>query len=453
MSEAQAPAAIRWVRDVHGRNYRVGETDRDLLGHHRSWVMAAAWLAMLAVSATQYGYGVLVPTLVRTDGWGMRAAFWGLAIWVCCHAAALVGLMWLRGRARFASARVVAIGAVMCALGLVTLAHSGGGVVMLLGYGVVGGTGAGLVYGACLASVASWYPDRPARVGLASGAFAYGAIPFIIVAGFATDLTRPLDLTAIGLLVVIAGCATVLRDAPPHWWPAHLDPRQWAVDKSLNPALRSNRPANRRYSPAQLLRCSATRLMYLLVICASAVALFDTGYLAVFAVNSGWGLPWAAGIVAAFAAGSGTVRGVAVRVSQRTGARALAQLALYVCAASQLVLLGAGEHQLLAVFLVAACVAGMSGGVGYALLPGLVDTHFGESPGLPNFAVVYSAKAIGGVVGIGLAGLIVIPNAYPVGLALACALCLVGAVAGRLLRRPGLPALPLPGGVPVRTAR
>jgi hypothetical protein len=53
------------VRDVYGRSYRLGPNDRVLLGYSRVWVAAAAWLVMLAVSGTQYGYGMFAARLMQ----------------------------------------------------------------------------------------------------------------------------------------------------------------------------------------------------------------------------------------------------------------------------------------------------------------------------------------------------------------------------------------------------
>jgi hypothetical protein len=45
------------VTDSHGRVYRVGESDRDILGHSRGLMVHLPWIAMMAISVFEYAYG------------------------------------------------------------------------------------------------------------------------------------------------------------------------------------------------------------------------------------------------------------------------------------------------------------------------------------------------------------------------------------------------------------
>lgn len=449
MADSHAQPVTPLVRDVYGRRYRVGESDRELVGRARHWMLVTAWLAMFMVSATQYGYGVIVPMLAGTHGWRLDRAFWLLPVWALSQAVAVAALAWWRhrGAARTspdtrATARwTVLLGGVLCAAGLFTLAYSGDFPLVVLGYGVAGGAGAGLVYGTCLDVIARWYPERPARVGVVSGAFAYGSIPLVLVAGLVSGPRHVWIALDVAGLLVLAACgvaALVLAYPPWHWWPAHLDPKVWAVDKSVNRGLRRNRPAIRTYSPGQVLRCAVAWRMYLVVICASAVALFDIAYLALFAVSSGWRGGYAAIAVAVLAAGSGLARAPAGRACDRFGRDRVLRAALCAGGAAQLLLGSGGEYRTPAVLVIGACLAGASSGVCYALLPGLVGAYFGDDTALANFGVVYSGKAVGAVLGVGLAAFVVLPDGYPAGFAVAAVLSVASAAVLRSLRRPGV---------------
>lgn len=143
------PQSRAVVRDVYGRSYRLGPNDRVLLGYSRVWVAAAAWLVMLAVSGTQYGYGTFAARLTRSSGLGLDAVAWGFTLWITCHAVASGALPWLRRRYGLTSREVVTAGAVGCGLGLLAHSQAGNPVLALAGYGVACGLGTGLVYGAC----------------------------------------------------------------------------------------------------------------------------------------------------------------------------------------------------------------------------------------------------------------------------------------------------------------
>jgi MFS family permease len=454
MAEANQWSEIstgREVRDVYGRSYWLGPSDRVLLGRSRAWVAAAAWATMLAVGATQYGYGAFAARVDRAASWSPEAAAWGFVLWIACQSAASGALPWLRRRCGLTPAKTVIAGAVGCAIGLLALGRVASPVLALTVYGVGAGVGTGLVYGTCVAIAAAWYPDRPARTAMVSGAFGYGAIPVILVVAYAGDLTLPFSVLAWVIMAVAALCAPLLREPPRRWWPADLDPQRWAVDRTLNPALRQDPPAIREHSPSEVMHTRVAWVMAALALGVWAVALFDIAYLPSFGLASGWGLPDSVIALAAFAAGSGGVRTLAVRVAGRIGRPRVVAAATCVGAAAQLALAGAGTHHALALFWLASCCAGAAAGTWFALLPGLVRSCFGDQPGLPNLWLVYSAKAAGGVLGVGCAGWLVRAAGYPPALIASGVLAISVSVLVPLLRRPGLlPTLPSPPSPAVR---
>jgi MFS family permease len=404
----------------------------------------AAWGAMLAASIGQYGYGALLPVLGHTHGWTRSEGFVVLAVWVLCQSITVHPVAKLRNRLGLPPVATMSVGAVLCATGLVTLGGSGSFAVVLLNHGVLGGIGAGLIYGTSLSVVARWYPERPSRTAFVSGAFAYGSLPFILLAGEfsgSESIGTFLGVTGLIVVVVVGAAAVVLQDPPENWWPAQVDPRRWALDGSLNRGLRNNRPAIRRYPPGEMVRCPAFMVLALVATCAAAVAVFDIAYLAEFAVESGWAAGFGATAIASFAGACGLVRGVAGWAAAHFGRRRIVRIALGFGGVTQLVLSLAGEHRAAGPLLAACCLAGAAAGTWYAVLPGLTEAHFGERPGLPIFGLSYCPKALGGILGAGLA-------AYAggtTGFLIAAALSVAAAVLIGLLRQPGRPRLPLPG--------
>ncbi|MEV6609959.1 MFS transporter [Kutzneria sp. NPDC051319] len=399
------------VTDFYGRRYRVGESDRELLGHSRNWVLAAACVAMLVAGAGQYGFGLIV-----------GGEYWLLAIWVATQAVAVFPLAWLRERLHVRPTLAMIAGAMLTALGdLFAGAWTA----------VLGGLGAAIVYGACFGVVAKWFPERRTCLGLVSGAFAAGSVLF----------ATPLSIIAV---VVITACGFVLREPPPDWWPAKPDPRKWALDKTLNLSLKHNRPAIRRYTPGQLLRCPTSAVMYVLVACAAAAWLFDVAYMAAFVASSGWGYAFAAVAVCVLTLASGVARWATGWAGERFGVGRVVRTALALGALGQLLLIVAGQHQAAVLLVFAALLVGTTAGCCYALLPALVEAHFGDQAGLLNFGLVYSAKAVGGIVGIGLTTTMVATYGYAAGFLLAAGLGVLGALAGGMLRQPGVPRLLVP---------
>ncbi|WP_158840190.1 MFS transporter [Saccharothrix deserti] len=428
---------VREVLDVYGRRYRIGESDHELLGRPRSRIAWLSGIAMLVTGTGQYGFGALVPTLEQR--WSLVELCWAFALWTACQAGIAFPAAWLRERGLLPPRNAVVLGAVLSALGLLTLGFAENLLVVYLGYSLTGGIGTGLVYATCVGNVIRWFPDRvTGRIALITGAFALGGVPFALAAGVWFDLgNRAVFLSAAALvvLVVVTACGLPLRDPPRNWWPADIDPRRRETRTH-----RSNRPAIRHFKPGEALRSGVLVPMYVTVVFAAAVSLFDLVFLAVFVD----GTVFAAVALAVLAASAGAGRLLAGRISEAIGRRLTLRLAMATGGLAQLVLLFGGQRQDAVALLIGAGVAGLGTSCCYSLLVGLVREYFGEDTAPLNFAIIYSAKALGGVVGVGLASLVVVAHGYPSTFLTAAVLGVAGAALGGRFGHPGRPARLLP---------
>jgi MFS family permease len=432
------------VRDCYGREYLIRDSARDTTGRESAvWL---AWPPMAAVGVLQYGFGAAAPALMERNGWSLTGVFWVLAAWTVCQAGVAFPVAFLRERGWIGLRAVMLAGAVLCTAGVLALGHSPGLPGALLGYSVLGGTGAGLVYAACTSTVAKWHPERAAgQVSIVTGAFAYGTVPFALAAVVRLDganLEQALNVTAVLMLLIVAGFGLFFRDPPAGWWPAYLDPRLWALRHA--PGRRMNPPAVRQYSPPKALHTGALAVMYLILIAAGAVSLFDAAFLVVFGLGTGT----TAGVVA-LAAGllvgiNGASRAVAVRISDRIGRGRTLKLVLLTQAVAQLALALAAGSSSGTALVVAAVLAGLGGGGFYPLFASLARDYFGDRRALEVHAVVYSAKALGGVIGVGLAAVAVTAWGFAVVFVIAAGIALASTAATSALHRPGLPNT-LPG--------
>ncbi|MFC6155697.1 OFA family MFS transporter [Kribbella jiaozuonensis] len=424
----------RDVRDVYGRRYRIGEDARELTGHSRRWQLWAAWACMVAISPLQYSFGTAALGFDR--GWGTTQTLWLLAIFVACQALVAIPAAWIQRVRRATPTQLVVLGGVLAAIGLATLAHAHSYVAAVFGYALLGGIGAGLVYSACITTSARWFPDRrTATIGFVTGGFAVGAVPSIALLTV-WDERIVFDLVAAVAVLIVLVAGGLLKDPPRYWWPADLDAQAWAVDRKLNRSIPNNAPAARHYRPAEAMKTGALPLMWLLLAISTALSLLGIGFVASY--GAGFSLSVAATAAGMLAAVNGLGRSSAGHLSDRFGRRRVLAAVLMLEGFAHVGLVIAGNGW---AFVVCAMFAGLGGGAFYAIMANLVLEFFGENSLLQNQAILYSAKAVGGLVGIGAAAsLIAVVGYRPLFLG-AGLLGIVTALSVRLLKQPGRPAL------------
>jgi MFS family permease len=140
------------------------------------------------------------------------------------------------------------------------------------------------------------------------------------------------------------------------------------------------------------------------------------------------------------AAVNGLGRSVAGDLSDRFGRRRVLAAVLMIEGFAHIGLVAAGTGW---VFVVCAMFAGLGGGAFYAIMANLILEFFGENSLLQNQAVLYSAKAVGGLVGIGAAASLIAAVGYRPLFLGAGLLGVLTALSVRLLKQPGRPALPV----------
>ncbi len=430
------------IKNENGRVFRVGESPQDIMGRSRTWMVFLPWIAMMAVSVFEYGWGAAVDTLQEVHGWSLGDVFWLASIWAVFQA----GVAFPAGRLRekgIVSAKAAMLTAAVCAgIGYFVIAHSSSLVLAFIGYSVLGGTGAGLVYATCINMVGKWYPDkRGARTGFVNGGFAYGTVPFIFVFRYAFDAgnySLVLDLIGVYMLVVVAVCGFMFVDPPKNWWPKEVDPLSWkgGKDKSAT-SLAKNPPAVRQYTPKEAFRTGMLPLMWICLVIIGGVSLFGINYQAQFAKASGFGPFIIASSLGVLSVVNGTGRALVGWLSDKLGRRQTLTLVLLIAAVAQFGVLYSGNTGNLWLFMIFAFINGFGGGAFYPLFAMLVPDYFGENNNASNYGAVYSAKLVGGIGGGGLAAGVIVAWGYTGAYVLAGCLALLSAGLTLFLRQPG----------------
>jgi len=250
-------------------------------------------------------------------------------------------------------------------------------------------------------------------------------VPFVLAAGFFFGGGFLVQAgIAIALIVAVAG--SLMKDPPEHWWPPHVPPREWALDRARVP----NRSALKEFRTHEAMRCGTFWWLYGGVAFAAAVSLYDLAYLPLFVGDGVLGVV----ALATLAAATGTGRVLVGWISDRVGRRRALVWTLATGGLAQFVLL---YSQNVPGLLVGAALAGLGTGCCYSLLVGVTREYFGETHGARNFGVLYTAKAAGALI----AAIILASQGPAFAFIAAGVLGLAGAVLTAHLSQPGRPRL------------
>ncbi|MFF2655276.1 OFA family MFS transporter [Streptomyces sp. NPDC058045] len=433
--------AYREVTDSKGRVYRIGETDRDILGHNRKIMVYLPWIAMMAISVSEYAFGSAEDTLSKAHGWTQSNTFWILSVWVFFQAGIAFPAGWLREKGYLPARSQMFTGAGLCLVSFIAISHLDNVWLAIIGFGVVGGLGSGLVYATCINMVGKWFPERRgAKTGFVNGGFAYGALPFIFVFNYLVDtsnLKGVLDLIGVYVLIVVAVCAWFFKDPPKNWWPADVDPLKPATKSAKS--LAKNPPAVKQYTPMEAIKTGRLPLMWLAVVMTGGVSIFGISFQVAFAKDIGFGPLVAASSMGIMSVINGVGRAVIGWLSDIWGRKLSLVFVIVVLGLAQFGIIWAGNIRNEILFLFFAFLSGFGGGAFYPMFAALTPDYFGENYNATNYGLVYSGKLISGLFGGGLGAMVIDAWGYNGAYTLAGGISMVAALIALTLTQPGRP--------------
>jgi len=202
------------------------------------WIqLVCGVIAMIVISNYQYAFTLFTP--------GMRQTFTGVpyAKIAAVFSAFILFETWPMPVAgyfvdKFGIRKLMTFGAMCIALGWVlggTIAKSP--LALYVYYGVIAGTGAGIIYISCVANAVKWFPDRRGlAVGLTAAGFGGGAALTVIpIASTIHGMgwARAMVVWGIGQGMVAFVAALILRHPPAGWVPAGWEQRAKQVRKAV----------------------------------------------------------------------------------------------------------------------------------------------------------------------------------------------------------------------------
>jgi OFA family oxalate/formate antiporter-like MFS transporter len=395
--------------------------------------------AMILISNYQYAFTLFTP--------GMKLSFPGVpyAKIAAIFSAFILFETWPMPVAgyfvdKLGIRKLMSFGAVCIALGWVlggTVAQSP--LELYIYYGVIAGTGAGIIYISCVANAVKWFPDRRGlAVGLTAAGFGGGAALAIMpIASTIRHIgwAHAMAVWGLGQGIIAIGTAMVLRHPPAGWVPAGWDQKAAQARKAVV-------QSKVNFTWLQTLGRPEFYLLYTMFFFATAGGLIATANLSQIAKSlqvsdaTVWGfaiVPLAATLTAACNAVSRIVWG---SVSDRLGREYTMFLTFGVEAV--LVFLVTKIAGAPIAFVVLFSFIFLFWGEIYSLFSATTGDIFGPKNASANYGMVYTAKGAASVfAGFGAAALAAyFGGSFAVPFYISAVLCAIASLCSLLILRP-----------------
>lgn len=418
------------------------ERAREILGFSRWWQVIVAVVMMALVSPYQYVWSSIQGPLARDLGISLPALGFVFTLYVVFQSGSQFPAGWLRDRH---GPRVLALLAGVLAgggyLGLSSVTQ----LWQIYFLYALGAVGVGIVYTVAVNTAVKWFPDRRGlTTGAGTMAFAAGSALFVpYVRANATVGSFAGVLQNVGLLIavgVVVG-ALVLRD-PPAGFADGVGTatdggtsQRSGTDDSQAASTDETVADTRQYTWREVVRTWQFWVLYVMFVGISGANLMLAANLVPFAESAG--LPAAIATLSAtmLPVADGIGRLSVGGISDRLGRERSMAVAFSLCGIGLFALTGMGAVGTTVGFLGAVVLAAFFEGTQYTLFPSVVGDYYGQEHSSTNYAVLYSAKMIGGVFGGTVVGWLVTATGWSVTFLVGGALA-IGAGLGAVVLRP-----------------
>ncbi len=404
---------------------------------------ASRWKVVLGALLIQLSLGAIYAWSVFTPG--LKDAGWSNAETQIVFAVGLASfalVMVFAGRkiAAWGPQRLALAGGITLGLGYF-IAGLGSGTnfwVVLLGVGLIGGSGIGLAYVVPIAVGMRWFPDRKGMItGVAVAGFGFGALGWVKLAGSWGGLIDSIGLD--GTFMVYGVLFAILVVLGSMWM--KMPPEGWLPDGFTPPQAKG--AGGEDFTPQEMLRTPQFHLISLTFLVSAGAGLMAIGLMKLYPpealVDNGIGIDAADAI-------AGTAMAVFFSLANGVGRLAWGVLgdklgrkkSVVTMAASQGVLLllftsMAGNEYTLYLF---ATLIGFNFGGNFALFPALTADEFGNATVGKNYPWVFLSYGAGGIIFPILGGWLGDAGNFPLAFSITGVLCLLGAAASYLVFPP-----------------
>lgn len=397
----------------------------------KGWVVTLAGTGINLALGVLYAWSVISKSLTKDWGWSATAASTPYA--VACGVFAIMMVFAGRAQDKFGPRIVATLGGALTGIGLIisSFASQDSSLLMIIGFGVLAGTGIGLGYASATPPAVKWFP--PAKKGLITGIVVSG---FGLASVYISPLTKNL-LASMGInqtfmvlgvafFIVTVLLSQLLVNPPAGHVPAGM-PAQAAAGNS-------SAAAKHEYDWHEMVRTPQFFLLWIMFAFASFAGLMIIGHMAKIASKQLIGADLGFILVAILAVGNAGGRILAGIVSDKLG-RTKTMLLVFLSQAVVMLLLAKAVTPTL--LIIGALAVGFNYGANLSLFPSITYDYFGTKNGGVNYGLVFTAWGVGGVFGAMVAGKIFdATQSYDLAYVVAAVLCVAAAAVTFITKAP-----------------
>jgi OFA family oxalate/formate antiporter-like MFS transporter len=371
----------------------------------KGWLVTMAGLGLNLALGVLYAWSVFSKQLTESIanggfGWSRTTATLPYTIAIACFALVMIPAGRLQDRL---GPRVVATaGAILCGAGLVVASLGRADLIwpIIVGFGVLSGTGIGLGYAAATPAAVKWF--GPEKKGLITG---------IVVAGFglAPVYIAPLSKALLGsqgiggafrtlgfVFLAVAGLSAQFLKNP--------KPGQILVSSNPKKSKKAKTPPFGDATWREMIRTPKFWSLYVQFACGATAGLMIIGHVAKIVASQSGGAIQAGflfvALMAIFNAGGRVAAGMASDIIGRVGA----MIIVFFVQAS--IMFFFDQFTTAGGFLFGAALVGFNYGACLSLFPATAADLWGTKNLGLNYGILFTAWGVGGVFGPNLAGMI-----------------------------------------------
>ncbi len=397
---------------------------------NRGWIVTFAGTGINLALGVLYAWSVIAKSLTKEWGWTATQA--SLPYAVACGVFAVMMVFAGRAQDKLGPRIVAALGGALTGTGMIlsSFANPNNNLLMIIGFGVLAGTGIGLGYASATPPAVKWFP--PAKKGLITGIVVSGfGLASVYIAPVTKTLLKSFGINTTFLVlgaaffIVTVLLAQLLTNPPAGYVPAGLPSQKASTATSAQ---------KHDYDWHEMLKTPQFYLLWIMYAFASFAGLMIIGHMAKIATQQLPGVDLGFILVAVLAVGNAGGRIIAGMVSDKLG-RTRTMLLVFLSQAAVMALLAKATSFTL--LLAGAAAVGFNYGSNLSLFPSTTADYFGTKNLGVNYGLVFTAWGVGGVFGSMVAGKIVdITGTYHMAYTVAAILCVTAAAITFITKAP-----------------